>query len=427
MRQPLRRPGNNEPVHVGDVDCTGIVYPTGRCSFVQVVPNLRFSVPASSSRPLHVMHVFATSGSVPYLTWFAQRAKKEGNVRFTFLVMYHERPAMMDEMPALGFDCHWIRFDPAKRKRGMIKALPWLWWHMVRYRPDVVHGHLFDDTLPAMIAAWAARIRLRVYTRQDSGYHWNYTPRWVFLDKFLAWSANRVIAVSGDVRDHMTRKEGVPAAKIAMVHNGIPPDRYTTQDPATMSRLRDRFGTNGRHPVLGTVARFIEWKGYRQIVDAARILVKRHPGARFLFCGTGPQEPQVRRWVKEYGLEDHVVFTGWVERDDVPSLFGIFDIYFHAADHEPFGFVYAEAMMAGVPVVSTPTGAALDAIEDGRSGILVKERSGEALAEGVERLLKSDGAALGRAGREIALRMFTFDGMYDGYMGIYQEMLKRRA
>ena len=84
-------------------------------------------------------------------------------------------------------------------------------------------------------------------------------------------------------------------------------------------------------------------------------------------------------------------------------------------------------MMAGVPVVSTPTGAALDAIQDGVSGILVKERSGPALAEGVERLLKLDTIAVGKAGQALALRMFTFDGMYNGYMQLYMEMLKART
>jgi glycosyltransferase involved in cell wall biosynthesis len=371
-----------------------------------------------------VLHIFATSGSVPYLTWFAEQAKRDGDVRLTFLVMYHERPAMMDEMPALGFDCHWIHYDPRHRKRGLLKALPWLWWHLMRYRPDVVHGHLFDDTLPGMIAAWAARVRLRVYTRQDSGYHWNYSPQWVFLDRLVARFAHKAIACSGDVRMHMTDKERIDPHKIALVHHGIPPGRYTSKDQATMARLRTRFGLEGQGPVLGTLARFIEWKGYEHIVDAARILVKRHPRARFLFCGTGPQEAQVRGWITEYGLEENVVFTGWVERDDVPSLFGIMDGYLHAADHEPFGFVYAEAMMAGVPVVSTRTGAALDAIEDGVSGILVNERSGGALAEGVERLLGTDGPRMGKAGQVIALRMFSFEGMYRGYMDLYRDLLK---
>ena len=61
------------------------------------------------------------------------------------------------------------------------------------------------------------------------------------------------------------------------------------------------------------------------------------------------------------------------------------------------------------------------------SASCMPERSCKSLAEGVERLLKADGAEIGRAGRDIALRMFTFDGMYNGYMSIYHEMLKRRA
>ncbi len=366
------------------------------------------------------MHVFATSGTVPYLTWFAQRAKREGNVRFTFLVMYHERPGMMDEMPALGYDCKWIRYDPRKRKRGLLKALPWLCWHMLRYRPDVVHGHLFDDTLPAMIAAWAVRIKLRLYTRQDSGYHWNYAPTWVFLDRLVARFAHKAVACSGDVRAHMLEKERIAPGKIALVHHGIPPDRYTRQDPGTMARLRARFGIDGKGPVLGTLARFIEWKGYTHIVDAAALIVQRHPNARFLFCGTGPQEQEIRQRVADLGLQDHIIFTGWVDREEVPSLYGIMDAYLHAADHEPFGFVYAEAMMAGIPVVSTPTGAALDAIADGVSGILVRERSGPSLANGVERLLAGDPRAMGQRGKEAAMRLFTLNTMYDGYMHLYR-------
>jgi len=388
------------------------------------VARLLPSVSTSTNRPLHVMHIFATSGSVPYLTWFAQHAQRDGDVRLSFLVMYHERPAMMDEMPAMGFDCHWIRYDPRQRKRGLLKALPWLWWHMMRARPDVVHGHLFDDTLPGMIAAWFARIRLRIYTRQDSGYHWNYAPRWVFLDRLVARFAHKAVACSNDVRAHMIGKERVDPAKVAMVHHGIPPARYTVRDEATMDRLRRRFGLVGQGPVFGTLARFIPWKGYTHIVDAAHILVQHHPHARFLFCGTGPQEEEIRARVAELGLHDHIIFTGWVDRDDVPSLFGIMDGYLHAADHEPFGFVYAEAMMAGVPVVSTPTGAALDAIEDGVSGILVKERSGKSLAEGVERLLRMDGPLLGRNGRAIALRLFDLEVMYRGYKDLYLGMLQ---
>jgi glycosyltransferase involved in cell wall biosynthesis len=103
------------------------------------------------------------------------------------------------------------------------------------------------------------------------------------------------------------------------------------------------------------------------------------------------------------------------------SFYGLLDVYLHAAQMEPFGLVYAEAMMNNVPIVSTSTGAARDAIVDGRNGILVKERSGLALAAGVERCLAAGGIELGAAGRETAMRMFPFDVMWKGTIELYRK------
>ena len=125
----------------------------------------------------------------------------------------------------------------------------------------------------------------------------------------------------------------------------------------------------------------------------------------------------------EAGLEKNVVFTGWVNRSEIASFIGLFDIYLHAAELEPFGLVYPEAMMNGVPVVSTRTGAALDAINDSLNGILVEHANGTCLANGVRRLLSADVKAIGLAGKETAMSMFPFDVMWEGTMNVYREAL----
>lgn len=369
---------------------------------------------------IHVMHTFANNDGVPYMTWFMQHASAQRNVHFTIVLLHKERPKMLDEIRSYGFDGIWVAFDNERRGWSMLKALPRLWWHMMRRRPDIVHGHLFDDTLPAMLAAWAARIKGRMYTRQDTGFHLFYAPKWVFLDRLVLRAATLAVAVSEDARSLMLEQEHADPSKVAMVHHGIPVERYTVQDTAVQQRLRIRFGLSGAFPVIGTLARFIEWKGYRHIVEAARTIVDEHPNARFLFCGSGPQMEEIRALVQAVGLEEHVIFTGWVDRSDVPSLYRIMDIYLHAADHEPFGFVHAEAMMSGTPVVSTPTGAAKDAIDGPASGVLVKERTGEALAAGVAALLRSDLRAVGAEGQRKAIDMYAFDRMWIGYFTIYQ-------
>lgn len=373
---------------------------------------------------MHVLHTFANNSHVPYLTWFAERAAREGNIRYTFLILYPERPVMIDEMEKLGFTCIWIPFDSRKRKWGMIRALPQLWWHIRNAKPDIVHCNLFDDSLPGLIAAWLAGVRVRVITRQDTGFHWLHTPKWVRFDRWNARMATDVIAISQECRRFLIEKEKTPSAKITMVHNGIPPERFTHQVPEVMERLRLRFNLGRRAPVIGTVARFIDWKGYRYIVDAATWIVHRHPDALFLFCGVGDQEGEIRKWVNEAGLEKHIVFTGWVERSEMASFFGILDVYLHAAVLEPFGLVYAEAMMNAVPVVSTRTGAALDAIQNGHNGILA-DRDGGALAKGVERLLSMDTAAIGEAGKKTALEMFPFETMWRGTTDLYKRALSR--
>jgi len=376
---------------------------------------------------MHVLHTFANNDSVPYLTWFAERARHEGDPRYTFLVMYPKRPRMIDEMRALGFNVEWIPYDDRKRKRGMLLALPRLWWYMRRYRPDVVHCNLFDDSLPGIIAAWLAGIKVRVVTKQDTGFHWLHAPRWMFLDRLISRTATHVIAISEECKRFLIEREHADPSKIVRIHNGIPPEIFTQQDPLVMEQLRVRFGTTGKGPIIGTVARFIEWKGYRYIIAAAARIVLRHPDARFLLCGTGNQEKEIRTLVSEANLDEHVIFTGWVDRQEMASFYGLLDVYLHAAILEPFGLVYAEAMMNGVPVVSTPTGAALDAIVNGENGILVDERSAEALADGVEHLLRSGPRSIGAAGKETALRMYHFNIMWEGTVDLYRWALSKQS
>ncbi|MFZ1333423.1 MAG: glycosyltransferase family 4 protein, partial [Flavobacteriales bacterium] len=123
------------------------------------------------------------------------------------------------------------------------------------------------------------------------------------------------------------------------------------------------------------------------------------------------------------GLKNNVVLTGWIDRTDMASFYGLLDIYLHAAVLEPFGLVYPEAMMNAVPVVSTSTGAAADAIKDGENGILVSERTPKALADGVERLLRSDHGSIGIAGKKTALEMYSFDVMWQGTVDLYRNAL----
>jgi L-malate glycosyltransferase len=370
---------------------------------------------------IHVVHVIANNSSVPYLTWFAERLDKYPDVKFTIIALYPERPLLVNEMEKFEIKVYWIKFNPKKRKSGMIYSVLKLYRLFKMLKPDVVNAHLFDDSVPALLAARFAGIKKRVVRKQDTGYHWLYTPHWVWMDRFNNFNATDIIAISNHSRKFLLEMEKAPANKMHLIHNGIPIPELTAQIEADKEFLSNKFGLKGKI-VLGTIARYIEWKGYRYIIDAARILCPRYPNLKFVFAGYGEQQKELEDLVAKYGLSGNIIFTGWIERKYIPSLYGLMDIYIHAASMEPFGFVLVEAMANGIPAVTTETGVAADVLEDKVTCFFSKEKDPASIAAGVEWMLehKDEREAMKNKIKKIAMEQFNVERMLEEHIKVYR-------
>jgi glycosyltransferase involved in cell wall biosynthesis len=380
----------------------------------------------NNNTQLHIVFTLANNSTAPYFNWFAERASREThvNVKMTFVCLFPEKPKMIEEVGRFGWECHWIKYDYAHRKTGLLRALFEMTRLFRKIKPDVVNSHLFDDALPALLAARLAGVKIRANTRGDASYHYYYTPKWFVFDKFNNWNSTDIIAISEECKDFVLKYEKADNNKVVRIHHGIPMAEHTAQNEADKSFIKKKYGLEGK-TIIGTVCRLIEWKGYRYIIEAAKDVVKSYPNSVFLFVGTGDQKAELEELVKEKGLENHIVFAGWVDRNMIPSLYGILHIYVHAASNEPFGFVIAEAMANAVPVVSTKTGAALDAITHLENGYLVEHKDSRGLAEGIKYILSNDTSKMRLLTKEAALRMYDFERMWDDYINVYLPTSKR--
>ncbi len=371
---------------------------------------------------MHIVFIISNESSVPYFNWFAKKAAEQNKHKFTFITLYTERPKMIEDVGQHGWDCYWFKFDDNKRKRGMISASIKLFWLFLKIKPDVVHSHLFDDAVPALFAARLANVPIRIITKADTTFHYFYAPKWIIADKFNNHNATNIIPPSKEAERFIIENENAPIKKISMIHHGIPPELFTNQMDSVKSMLTKKYELEGKK-VIGTVARFIDWKGYKYIIKAIPYIIKDFPDVIFLFVGQGNQKAELELLVKELNVEKYVVFTGWIERNHIPSLYGLLNVYLHAANFEPFGFVIPEAMMNGAPVVSTPTGSALDAIKHKVNGYLVEYKSPKSIAEGVCYTLKNE-SEFKEKGRKTALEMYNFDLMYKNYIDLYEKQYK---
>jgi glycosyltransferase involved in cell wall biosynthesis len=199
------------------------------------------------------------------------------------------------------------------------------------------------------------------------------------------WRATKVVVPSNAAASAFVAQGG-RSDLIEVIANGID-DIPESHSPAELRRLLMLpEGT-----LLGVFSRLARWKGQHVILRALTQL----PGVNCIIVGDAlfgedAYAAELKKMVEELGLGDRVRFLG--QRSDVPRLMRAVDVMLHPSiDPEPFGRTLVEAMLAGVPVIATNTGAAPDILDQGRAGILIAPNDPEALAKAVRKVLAGTG------------------------------------
>ncbi|WP_182086466.1 glycosyltransferase [Aureimonas sp. ME7] len=199
-------------------------------------------------------------------------------------------------------------------------------------------------------------------------------------------------------------------------------------DLAHRDRMRQTLGFAPGTPVIGWVGRLDPKKRVEDFLDAAALVLKARPDARFLVIG-GPDAflPEYADALKlqaaRLGLGSALRFLG--DRADVPELLSALDVFVWLSRGEGMPHVVAEAGAAALPVVATADNGTLEQIEEGLSGLFVPHESPEAVAQAVLGLL-ADPARAGRLGaalRETVERTYAIPVVIRQWEALFEEVL----
>jgi phosphatidylinositol alpha-1,6-mannosyltransferase len=191
-------------------------------------------------------------------------------------------------------------------------------------------------------------------------------------------------------------------------------DRFTPEVDG--SAVRQRYGL-GEAPVVVCVSRLVARKGQDVLVQGWPQVLARHPSARLLLVGGGPDEAALRRAVAAGGLGHSVVLTGRVDAAELPAYYAAGDVFAMPCrtrraglDVEGLGMVFLEAAACGRPVVAGTSGGAPEAVQDGVTGHVVDPRSPTAVAGTIADLLDDPARAraMGAAGRAWVERSWSW-------------------
>jgi glycosyltransferase involved in cell wall biosynthesis len=231
-----------------------------------------------------------------------------------------------------------------------------------------------------------------------------------------AYSCAHVVVANTRAAAARLRFERVPAAKIAVVPNGLDCQSFTRQD-TTRHRLR--------HIVV--VANLRPEKGHDVLIDAAVHVLRTFPDARFEFVGSGPERDRLLTLANSRGVGHAFDFVG--HQDDVAARLAAADIFVLPSRSEAFPNAVLEAMAAGLPVVASDVGGIPDLVDDGRTGVLVPAGDPRALSDRICRLIGDPAyaASLGNAGRADVEARYSFERMVTAFEALYLSELARRG
>lgn len=207
-------------------------------------------------------------------------------------------------------------------------------------------------------------------------------------EAWLTYEAWKVICCSDYMISHVRWAFGLPPDKQVMIPNGVNTDVYAEAQSKDLTQFRRRFALPSEKIVL-FVGRLVYEKGVHVLVNAIPKVLDRI-NAKTVIVGNGYMKEQISGIVKGLGIDQKVMFTGFVDDETLRRLQTCADVSVVPSLFEPFGIVALEAMAAKSPVVVSDTGGLAEIVEHDVDGIKVYTNNPDSLAWGITRVLTDE-------------------------------------
>jgi glycosyltransferase involved in cell wall biosynthesis len=375
------------------------------------------------SRPIRVLHFLVTTspgGGPKHVYDLVRHLPPE---EFEVVIAAPRDGIFFDRFRDLG-----VAIVELPLSRLGMRHLP-LAMRMVRkYGVQIVHTH---GKGPGLYGRLAARWLDVPAVHTFHGIHYSSYSRigqrlYLALERRLSRLSHAIINVSASQEAEGLAFRLFEPGQSVVVVNGIDLDEMDRAIASSRVR-RETLGLTPNHFVIGCVSRWDPVKRFEILLQAVRRLASRLPRLALLLVGGGGEEARIRRLVSETGLQDRVIFTGFL--GNPTQVYGILDLYVATSLKEGLPLAPLEAMAASLAIVATDVPGHRDVVIRGETGLLVPPEDSAALAEAIASLVADPARRrkMGEAGRQRVLDHFAIEGMVGKTAEVYRRAVGATA
>lgn len=304
-----------------------------------------------------------------------------------------------------------------------------LWSVLRRLRPKIVHTRnlaALEGQVPAFFLPGVRRVHGEHGRDVFDLYGTN--RKYNLLRRAIRPLVQRYVAVSRDLASWLVTTVGADAARVQQIYNGVAQDMFHPRQ-GDRPDLAPRGFVPRDAIVVGTVGRLAEVKDQTTLVQGFAAVLRSKPELRsrlrLVIVGDGPMRPELDARIGNEGVAGLVWLAG--DRDDVPDLLRMMDLFVLPSLGEGISNTLLEAMASSLPLIATRVGGNPELVDEGNNGILVPPKDSTALARAIGDYV-SDEALMrrhGQAGRLMVAVRFDWDLCVASYLQIYDELLGR--
>lgn len=215
-------------------------------------------------------------------------------------------------------------------------------------------------------------------------------PLSAFRKKMLQ-KCDLILSVSNYTKEHMQQQYRINPAKVVVLNNCIDP-YLPPAEKVKDEALQKTYGFAGTDIILMTLTRLSSkelYKGYDHVLIAIKQLKDRFPNLKYLIVGRYDDEEKKRidGIISKHSLEQYVVFTGYIADAELAKHYRLGDVYVMPSKKEGFGIVFIEAMHYGLPVIAGNKDGSVDALCNGRLGLLIDPDNQNEITSAIEKVI----------------------------------------